>query len=154
MVLFTKKWGYNKGTLRRPGPSFPPPQTFRGKGRDCSHARRDITSSASMSTILFPQHKTKTTREMFFFQCLLSIYFLLLPLCLQQRQCFPSLRPHQLCVCCLPNPSGLRERRSPSAAAHRGLVQSWGEQAERWEHKQGLPPGPGHTISAALPADA
>lgn len=126
-----RKWGYNKGTPRCPRPSLPSPRTFRGKGRDCSHTCRYITSSTSTSAILFPQHKTKTSREIFFFQCLLSIYFLLLPLCLQQRQCFPSFRPQQLRICLAPQSAeDCRGAGLPLQLAIVGLVQSWGEQGQ------------------------
>lgn len=102
-----------------------------------SHTWRHITSSANMFTDLFPQHKTKTSREIFFFQCLLSIYFLLLPLCLQQCQCSPSPRTLGFCICCLvfQTPEGCTTAALSLQTAVMGLFQRLGEQPECREHK-------------------
>lgn len=91
---------YNKGRSRCPRPPFPPLQTFRGKGKET--ALTSIDTSPLQQTcpqICFPSTKLKQA-EKYFFLCLLSVYFLLLPLCLQQRQCSQSPRTHQYCICC------------------------------------------------------
>lgn len=151
MFFIYKKWGYNKRTLLCPGPSFPPLQTFWGNGRDCSHTHGYITSSANTSTHLFPQHKTKTSREVFFFQCLLSIYFRLLPLCLQQGQCSWAPGPTGFASAAFQPPEDGTRAAPPVQLAGTGLLQSWGDQAECWEHKQGLPVGQGLELGWDIP---
>lgn len=59
----------------------------------------------------------------------------------------------------LSNPRGLHYTSFPFAAGSLWLFQTWGEQTEWWEHKQGLPAGTGigigrgHANSAVLSAD-
>lgn len=92
--------GYNKGRSRCPRPPFPPLQTFRGKGKETVLTSMDTSPlQQTCPQICFPSTELKQA-EKYFFPCLLSVYFLLLPLCLQQRRFSLSPRTCRCHICC------------------------------------------------------